>query len=433
MKYSQFNTIIPINSHLKAVYNALWHRLVLINYDINLNHIDTLPSSIHESLIQGGMLIEDNVNELDDVESLRNQAVLDSNDSFLLILNPTLRCNFDCWYCYESHLSSSDMNDNTYLHTCRCIDFLTHTKRELSISFFGGEPLLGYKKIVAPIMEYAIQKGKENNCIVNFSFTTNGYLLTDDIVDDLKQYDINHLQITLDGDKKSHDKTRIPKNSVSYDRIINNIKNLANNHIHVTMRLNISSKTIKSAFNIPDDFKNIPRQTKKMIKVSIHQIWQDKKNNTNIKAEIYNLYEHFAKNEFDIDIPKPHQLKDPCYADRKNSCVINSDGRLFKCTAVDFANTEATGILSSSGELIFDDSSLERVHEIRKNSTRCSKCRIMPLCNGGCYKNIWFQNNRSEIKCLHPTDKDKDIEVVKVVEDLLFFEMLSKTYNINLN
>lgn len=52
----------------------------------------------------------------------------------------------------------------------------------------------------------------------------------------------------------------------------------------------------------------------------------------------------------------------------------------------------------------------------------------MPLCNSGCYKNVWFRNNRAGIKCLHPTDKEKDMEVAKVVEDLLFFEMLSKTY-----
>ncbi len=427
MKYSQYNTIIQANSHLKAVYNALWDRLVLINNDIDLINIDTLPSHISQKLAESRMLIEDNVDESEYVENLRSQAIQDSANSFMLIINPTLRCNFNCWYCYESHITSSDMTEEVYERTCRCIDMLTQRKKKLSISFFGGEPLLCYENIVAPIMKYATEKGKNNDCETDFNFTTNGYLITDSMIADFRNYNVTNFQITLDGGRETHDCTRTPRNAVSYHKIITAIKKLTDNGFSVTLRLNLNGSTINGAFSISDDFKN--HQSKQLIKVSIHQIWQDRDKGEDIRAQQYNLYEHFAKNGFDIEISKTHQLKNPCYADRKNSYIINSDGRLFKCTAVDFANTEATGCLDSSGCLTSNDSSIDKVHNLRKNSPHCAQCRIMPLCNGGCYKNVWFRNNRSGIKCLHPSDKEKDIEVAKIVEDLLFLEMLSKKYN----
>lgn len=399
---------------------------MLVNNDIDLTGIDTLPPPISQKLTESGMLIEENVDESDYIERFRNQVAQENPDSFMLIINPTLRCNFNCWYCYESHIASSDMPMEVYERTCRCIDMLTQRKKELSISFFGGEPLLCYENIVAPIMKYAAEKGKANGCEIYFSFTTNGYLINDRMIGQFRNYNVTNFQITLDGSQEAHDSTRTPRSAVSYNKIITAIKKLTDNGFSVTLRLNLNDSTINGAFSIPDDFKD--HSSKHLINVSIHQIWQDRDKGEDIRTQQYNLYEHFAKNGFNIEVSKTHQLKNPCYADRKNSCIINSDGRLFKCTAVDFANTEATGKLDSSGNLISEDSSIDKVHNLRRDSTNCSKCRIMPLCNSGCYKNVWFRNNRAGIKCLHPTDKEKDMEVAKVVEDLLFFEMLSKTY-----
>ena len=37
---------------------------------------------------------------------------VDNDDStFELIINPTLDCNFHCWYCYENHLKGSKMDE----------------------------------------------------------------------------------------------------------------------------------------------------------------------------------------------------------------------------------------------------------------------------------------------------------------------------------
>lgn len=56
---------------------------------------------------------------------------------------------------------------------------------------------------------------------------TNGYLLTDDKARMLRELGIRHLQITLDGSKKTHDSRRfLLGGKPTYDTIINNLENL---------------------------------------------------------------------------------------------------------------------------------------------------------------------------------------------------------------
>ena len=61
-------------------------------------------------------------------------------------INPTLACNFACPYCFEKDKPQVFMTDNTEQ---AIVDFvgrhngMTH----LSVTWFGGEPLLGFERI----------------------------------------------------------------------------------------------------------------------------------------------------------------------------------------------------------------------------------------------------------------------------------------------
>ena len=57
---------------------------------------------------------------------------------------------------------------------------------------------------------------------------------------------------------------------------------------------------------------------------------------------------------------KPTLFGDFCYGDKPNSIVVNFNGDLYKCTAVDFFNTPPRdGYISSDGSLHWENGSLE--------------------------------------------------------------------------
>ena len=49
----------------------------------------------------------------DEVQKIRDivKVVDENTQSFLLTINPTMNCNFKCWYCYETHIKKSSFSD----------------------------------------------------------------------------------------------------------------------------------------------------------------------------------------------------------------------------------------------------------------------------------------------------------------------------------
>lgn len=98
-----------------------------------------------------------------------------------------------------------------------------------------------------------------------------------------------------------------------------------------------------------------------------------------------------------------------CYADRRNSCLVNYNGDVYKCTARDFTNTPRDGYIDSDGSVVWENDSLEKRMASKFSNPHCNICRIFPLCHGGCSTNSLEHSDY----CMHNfSDEDKD-EVVK--------------------
>ena len=88
--------------------------------------------------------------------------------------------------------------------------FMNHRPKRAGIGFYGGEPLLEFdllKRIVLLAEKLAGQWATS----VGFSITTNGTLLTDEKIHFLAQHAFSVL-VSLDGDKKSHNRYRVFRN-----------------------------------------------------------------------------------------------------------------------------------------------------------------------------------------------------------------------------
>lgn len=101
---------------------------------------------MQKQLEEAGAVVAD---DFDEVDALRKRIdEIDNNDSFLLLhINPTLDCNFRCWYCYENHIKGSCMTPETYGNVVKLVKNRIAKQpnlKYLQLSFFGGEPLLRF-------------------------------------------------------------------------------------------------------------------------------------------------------------------------------------------------------------------------------------------------------------------------------------------------
>ena len=147
-----------------------------------------------------------------------------------LTLQVTQQCNLRCEYCvysgiYEHNRTHSNKRMN--LETAqKAVDFFLARNSELAevvIGFYGGEPLLEFD-LIKQCVEYA--KSQVEGKKINFNMTTNGTLLSGNLVDYLVENDF-YLNISLDGSKEEHDVSRKFVNGEgSFDMIMNNIKRI---------------------------------------------------------------------------------------------------------------------------------------------------------------------------------------------------------------
>lgn len=179
MKFSNYNSYIKVSKNTSLIYNSLSNKYSLLSNKVDISDIDFIEQhnpKLWKTLIEGGYVVDSSVDELNKVKELRDKVDL-SKYFFYLIINPTLSCNFKCWYCYETHLQNSYMNSETLDSTMKLISQITQKVPTFTLGFFGGEPLLYFQKIVKPLIIHTNNCCKQNRIPYSVTFTTNGYLI----------------------------------------------------------------------------------------------------------------------------------------------------------------------------------------------------------------------------------------------------------------
>ena len=98
-------------------------------------------------------------------------------------------------------------------------------RRSLSITFFGGEPLLNFRAIEVGV-EYALERAAAIGVSLGFTITTNLTLLTPDIADFLVEHKFA-VMVSLDGSENDNDRYRVTKDGHgTYAAVVRNLKML---------------------------------------------------------------------------------------------------------------------------------------------------------------------------------------------------------------
>ncbi len=162
-------------------------------------------------------------------------------------LDMTNDCVLRCDYCFRG---DKDKHRLTWETGTKAIDFLIQNSgnaKSVGVAVFGGEPLLEYK-LLKKIVCYAEQKAAYYGKSFHFNVTTNGVLLTDEMIQFLRQHRIN-LLISVDGDAESHDKHRhFPDGSGSHAIIEPKIHKALKYWPHMAARATVSPDTVHLMF-----------------------------------------------------------------------------------------------------------------------------------------------------------------------------------------
>lgn len=428
MKYSQFNSIIKFDNEF-ALYNSFNHKVIFIVPELKdlleaaiREEIDELANyhlSFYQHLVENDFLIDASTNEVEKVKQLVKSIDTDESQ-YSLTINPTMNCNFKCWYCYETHIKDSKMDENGIEKVEKFIQKTAKKPIErFYLAFFGGEPLLHFEKNVAPLITSYLDTCTKNNIQHHISFTTNGYLINTKLIAYFDSKKVKcAFQITLDGHKEDHDAVRnVNSKRGSYDKIIENIYLLLENHFHVRVRINYTDQNIAKAINIIDDFISLTDELKKNhLVIDFHRVWQNQ-DGLNVDSQFEKVVTAFIDNGFFVQTKYSiNTVLDSCYADKKNSVTVNYNGDIYKCTARDFTKKNREGYIDSDGNLIWENDNLNKRMQIKFNNKPCLTCRILPLCNGGCSQAAI--EHKGEDYCVHnwdETEKDK-IVLKKVIE-----------------
>ena len=152
--------------------------------------------------------------------------------------------------------------------------FEQHEVKHFMLGWFGGEPLMYFDEIVHPLSQYVKQLAAEYGAGFSNSMTSNGFLLTQSVRAKCPEINLNHFQITLDGDREAHNRTRNQKGMPSFDQILDNAVALVEAYPEssIKLRVNYNSDTIQADF--AQILDGIPQDVRSRFWVQFQRIWQ---------------------------------------------------------------------------------------------------------------------------------------------------------------
>lgn len=140
-------------------------------------------------------------------------------------------CNMACRYCFEQNILADHiirkriMSDAVIERSINLLFDYGEDQKEFAVTLFGGEPTLALPGVRRAV-EYAEKRVASVGASCSFNMTSNGLLLSDEMIDFAADKKIKIL-LSVDGLAASHDAFRVDKGGQpTFARVIANLRKL---------------------------------------------------------------------------------------------------------------------------------------------------------------------------------------------------------------
>lgn len=375
-------------------------------------------------LADRGFLVRRGVNEYRQFQRLFGEQHYRA-DVLELILMPSEDCNFRCTYCYED-FARGTMIPEVREGIKKLVQKRIKKLNRLHISWFGGEPLYGMEAL-EDLAPFLVRIANENEVPFSSHMTTNGYLLTPEVAENLFSWSIRNFQITLDGLPEHHDHSRVARDgSPTFERIFENLKSLASrkDHFRVLLRVNfdqVNSRGLSKFVEIlSGEFGNDPRFTLSLkpvgqwggpndAELEVCGSEDARRIQTTIMAEARRQGLNLGT------LRDAAQLGGQvCYAARPFNFLIGATGKVMKCTVVlDKDESNVVGRITREGDLEIDEDRFAQWTEpVFEQDGKCRKCVVLPTCQGSHCPLIRFETNTQPCTYIRSNPKGELLSIL---------------------
>jgi uncharacterized protein len=421
MKSSKYNILIdePETGKL-VVFNSLTGAIAVCDPP-SVSAVKTVLNSpdqgavshpeTYATLAAQRYIIPGHVDELEILKARKHAGIADPNRLDLIVL-PTLNCNFACPYCYEER-RPSEMNDETEKGVNLWMEHEIPKHKVLLMSWFGGEPLLGYAKVLS-LSKAAVRIAQANGVSFIGHMTTNGYLLDAARIQELVSAEILDYQITLDGTADTHDHLRMLRGGgATFERVHHHIILLAraDPRVRVTVRVNFNHTNLHT---VPELLTMFPKEIRGQLAIELEPIFGDCSQSATVNLSPTKTSSDLARYcalaqsmGFNVQhgLGQIHTGKLVyCNGERESQYVIGPDGSVFKCAVCKFNREERVGVITPDGSFVKDDGRWAQYVNDDLFAERCCSCTYLPLCMGGCRSARLRMGNPGSYCSLIPTN-----------------------------
>ena len=300
----------------------------------------------------------------------------------------THACNLKCIHCLSA--SQSAYPDELTLAECKKIVDRLAALKVFEVNFGGGEPLLC--DYFLPLVDYLHTRGIVT-CI-----STNGTLLTPEVVSFLAQSPLVNIQVSLDGaTATANDKIR---GAGTYQRVLSGLELLAARQV----KFSLNSVVTSLNYDQLDQLKLLAAAYGAGLRVSrfrpsgrARQSWDALKLSP---VQLESLADWLAENPgiltgdsfFSISLRGRRQLGlDMCGAG-KMTCCIDPCGSIYPCAFLQVTEFYAGNIRLADFKEIWDSSPVfQKFRQLEPAA--CRHCPHFESCRGGCPAVAYFVKN----------------------------------------
>ena len=390
-KNSMFNVELEEDNDYAAIWNTNSGAIIKLDKevwdDLQCNNFDGVAKKYIEGLSEQGLIVPKDLDEVRCIFVGKKRAQYENYGTISLVIAPTLGCNFRCTYCFEnttSHMEhmSLEVQDQIVKYVKDMIASGTYHK--LDISWFGGEPLLGYEDVIKPLSERFMALCKENDMKYSAGIVTNGYFLDLDVMKGLIcDYKVTDFQITFDGTREAYCKAK-RTNEKAYERVKDNMFELSRfvkeNQLNIALNIRL----------------NVDRNNYEDLKKFVAECQSDSRYCDNLDFYLGHLQgegENFLslaefealENDFEeVTHKSAHSVWTKkgiwCKQQNFNNFCVGPNGELYKCERHFGVKEKIVGNISYGYDYNDCFYSIMNVEVAEK----CKSCELLPVCLGGC-------------------------------------------------